>query len=1267
MNDVSIEISNDFRNVISTIKVIKRNGTTELFNLEKVFASISRACKNLCSKNEILSIIEILINEIKERNEISTLEISDRIERIMISKAISDPKWFEAAKRYELGKIYKDVYGKNIDIEFDSKDLKLTFSAIKVLENRYLLKDPKTGRFMETPQMLFRRVSRAVASQEYKYCIQQGNSEDLCKDRVKYWEEVFYELLSNQKFLPNSPTLMNAGTKLGILSACFVVPVRDSIVTPNGEGIYDAVRAQAIIFQQGGGTGFDFSELRPEGDVVSTTGGVASGPLSFMKMFDVNTEVIKQGGRRRGANMGVLHVWHADIEKFIDAKSGQLKDVNLQNFNISVGAYDYFIEAVINGGSVPLINPRKTNLRHDLGNDSRFYSIVRARHYLHEDWVQKVIIDELESKGGSVWLDETLLLTIDEAMVIAQEENAVVGYINAKKLFEKIVKNAWDSGDPGLLFIDTINRRHPIWYLGKINATNPCVSGDSRILTPGGWRTAREIYEEAVKQNANVVAIAVDGGVLGEGGKPIAYEVQLIVPVGKAPIYTSVHGKELHLFIAKVAKAWIWYVGKKPGLRIITREGYEVIVTPEHKFLTARGWKQAKYLEPGDRIAVARLHPEFIEKVLVGSIKIDEDVAFAFGWLVGNGTINEYYVAWHFSPQDAEALEQIKRAIIKLGANPDAHIYLNGNELILQFSKDTMVYKKMFALAGNLIMGRSERIPEIVWKFNSRSLASFLRGLFTASGTADMKAIKLTSTNLRLLRDVQILLTTLGIYSVVHKRSYEKTYEYIAADEKRHNYEYYELVINGYSSHIFAKIIGFESRRKMSEFSLEESEIDSTWATVERIEDVGLVEFYDFTVPNTHTYIAAGLMHHNCGEQPLLPWESCNLGSINLEKYVHIDNNGKPKIEWQKLAEDLKTVARFMDNIIDVARWPLQQLEEMVKKTRKIGVGVMGWHHMLIKLGIPYDSVDALYLAYYLAEWIEYNLALASIELARERGAFPVYDPDKYRPTWLTAQPLEELLATASIDTKPSKFVSELLSSRPSADWNIVEDLRRKYGIRNATLTSIAPTGTISIIGNASPSIEPIFAVVFERHVTVGRFIEVDTLFLEYLRKYELDSPELIEEIARRGSVSDIPYIPRTIKLLFKGALDIDPKWHVLHQAVWQQWVCAGVSKTVNLRFEATIDDVKNVYLLAWMLGCKGITVYRDKSKAQQVIYVGVKMSQQQIPKERMEKPQLEEKPIQDVGAQLISKQQTFTITKGKSITEAIEEAIAQGCPTCEY
>ncbi|MCC6055116.1 MAG: adenosylcobalamin-dependent ribonucleoside-diphosphate reductase [Desulfurococcaceae archaeon] len=854
---------------LAGIIVVKRSGAKEHFSIAKLARSIKTSCGSLCSDEEALAIANEVANELRNVENVYSNEIAERVERIMITKGIEDPKWFEVAKLYELGRIYKDVYGKGRKIDIDSRDLNLTFAAIKVLASRYLLKDPNTMRIAETPQMLFRRVARAVAQAELYYCQQAGKDPENCLSVVRYWEERFYELMSSLKFLPNSPTLMNAGTRLGILSACFVIPVRDSIVTPEGEGIYDAVRVQAIVFQQGGGTGFDFSELRPQGDIVASTGGVASGPLSFMKMFDVNTDIIKQGGKRRGANMGVLHVWHPDIEKFIDAKSGRLKDVNLQNFNISVGVYDYFMEAVLNSDKVPLVNPRKTNLRPDLGNDSKFYAMTRARHYLSDEWVQEVIVHELEARGGSVWLDESLIIAIDEALAIAEDRGAIVGYVDAKKLFEKIIRNAWDSGDPGLLFIDTINYRHPLWYLGKISATNPC------------------------------------------------------------------------------------------------------------------------------------------------------------------------------------------------------------------------------------------------------------------------------------------------------------------------------------------------------------------------------------------------------GEQPLLPWESCNLGSINLAKYVYMDSEGSPRIAWKQLAEDLKAVVRFMDNVIDIAKWPLPQLEQSAKRSRKIGVGVMGWAYMLIRLGIPYDSVDALYLAYYLAEWIEYNLALASIELAKERGVFPAYDPEKYRPTWTTAKSLEEILRKANIVLRPSEKVLKLLNERPPVDWNTVEKLRREVGLRNGALSSIAPTGTISIIAGTSSSIEPLFAVAFERHVSVGTFIEIDKLFLEHLRRYELDTPEIIKLIAERGSVVGIPYIPKTLKQLFKAAYDIEPKWHVLHQAVWQQWICAGVSKTVNMRFEASIDDVREVYILAWALGCKGVTVYRDKSKAQQVIYVGVKMSQE-IQQKEAEETRLA-KPARE------NAKKAFTVTQLGSISEAIENIAYSGCQVCEY
>ncbi len=831
MQEVAISLS------LNKIKVIKRNGKVEEFKLEKILSKLG-----LVPDEVIDGIVKDVTVNAKD-NAIDTKSIADIVERNLIENSLKYPELMNLAKRYVLARIYNHVYGKGKWKEFDERDLLFTYNALKVLEARYLLKDPNTLRYIETPQMMFRRVAKFLASVERNY----GKSEE----EVRKFEERFYEIMSNLKFVPNTPTLMNSATKLGILSACFVVPVRDSMTTPNNEGIYDALRAMAVIHQQGGGTGFDFSELRPKGDIVASTAGVASGPISFMRVFDVSTDVVKQGGKRRGANMGVMHVWHPDIEDFIKSKSGELKDTQLQNFNISVGVYDYFMKAIERGDSVPLVNPRKTKIP---GTEWEYY-IVKARNYIDEEWVQEEIIKELEEHNWSIWLDQSKIITVDEAMVIAEKEGAIVKWINAKKLFDEIVRGAWDSGDPGLLFIDTINRRHPTWYLGKINATNPC------------------------------------------------------------------------------------------------------------------------------------------------------------------------------------------------------------------------------------------------------------------------------------------------------------------------------------------------------------------------------------------------------GEEPLLPWESCNLGSINLEKFV-VERDGKAFIDWDGLAETVKYAVRFLDNVIDANRYPLKQIEEATKRTRKVGLGVMGFARMLIKLGIPYDSVDALYLSYQLAKFIYYHAFETSIELAKEKGSFPAYDPALYHDIWESAKPFDELLKIAKVEYKLSPYVKELTKEVDKLDFSKLKELRMKYGLRNATVVSVAPTGTISIIAGTSSSIEPLFALAFVRNVAVGKFIEIDPLFLEYLRKYELDEPEVIQKVAETGMIGDNAFMPRSLRRIFRTAHEVPPLYHVLHQACWQQWNDSGTSKTINLKTEEPVDTVADVYLLAWKLGIKGITVYRDKSKSQQVIYFGIK-------KEREE---LREKKISVVPSSLRLE---------KKFVE-VSETYAGGCKTCE-
>ncbi len=1186
-------------------KVIKRDGREEPFRLSKLRSSIRKALLAAgLSEADVYSLIDEVLNEVNEPS-VYTSTLADRVERLMVEKGVTDPRWFEAAKRFELAKIYNDVYGKGKWSEFHPRDLLLSFNALKVLEARYLLKDTETWRFRETPQMLFQRVARHIARVEENY----GKS----PKEIEEIEKKFYGLMSTLRFIPNSPTLMNAGTRLKILSACFVVPVRDSMTTPDGEGIMDAVRAQVLIHQSGGGTGFDFSELRPENDVVTSSGGLSSGPLSFMRLFDVATDVVKQGGKRRGANMGIMHVWHPDIEKFIISKTGKLKDTHLQNFNISVGFYNAFFEAVVKGERWPLINPRKTDLRGE--KDSRYYAIVRARHYMSDPWVQEIILRELDEKGGSVALDESLIVTVDEALAIAEEMGAITKWVDARELFEKIVQGAWDSGDPGFLNIDEINRRHPTWYLGKITATNPCVSGDTRILTPQGWKTAREVFEEA-KTRGVVKGVAVDEDLLGEGGEPVAYRTSLITTVGREEAYKSISNEGLELPVPRAVEAWVWHVGRKPGLRVRTREGYEITVTREHKFLTPEGWKEAKDLKPGDTIMVARLHPSFPS--YSGSADIDEDVAFALGWLISSGTITERYVAWYFNDSDKAAEERVRRGIEKLGGNPLSHTYaLSTWRRKIEYEDTTRVFRNIIGLIGDSLPEDGKKsLPEIAWKMSPRALAAFLRGLFTGGSYVDDEGtIRLVNLSPDLLRSIQILLTAFGIRSAIGEKRSEQQ------DEGN-----YELVVTGYSSRLFKELIGFESIEKLEKFSLARTEADSVWAIVEDVEDAGLVDFYDFTVPLYHNYIANGLVNHNCGEEPLLPWEACNLGSINLEKYV-VEKDGKKLIDWEGLARDVKLSIRFLDNVIDVNYPPLPQIRKANLRTRKVGLGVMGWARFLIKLGIPYDSADAIRLAWYVAEWIAWNAYMASVDLAIEKGAFPAWNPELYR--WLHEtlphENVEEYLRIVAEETgrkefleEPSGRVIELINSRPPVDWGLVKQRAMKHGLRNAALLSIAPTGSISIIAGASASIEPLFALAFLRKIAVGEFIEVDTLFLEELRKREMDEPEVFLQIAETGSVQHLKWIPRSLRRIYKTAHDIDPEWHLLHQAVWQAWIDAGTSKTINLRHDEPVETVRRIYLLAWKLGVKGTTVYRDRSKSQQVIYFGLKKEKEKKDEEEI-------------------------------------------------
>lgn len=1049
----------------------------------------------------------------------------------------------------------------------------LSFNALVVLKKRgYLL--PK-----ETPEQMFRRTAKLIASADKKYGATPAE--------LKKSEDDFFRAMSNLEYLSGS-VLLNSGRKHKQFSACYVLPLSDSL-----EDIYDQLRNAALILRTGGGIGIPLTNLRPRGSVVESTGGISSGAVSFLRLFNFSASTISEASARRPALMGVLRIDHPDIEEFIKAKEDPS---SLYHFNISVGSTNEFMEKVKAGkGKIHLFHPN----------------------------------DGLTEKD-----------------------------VNVMDLWNSIAEYAWSVGDPGMVFLDKMNKECPIPKLGKYETTNPCFIGSTRIVTPFGILRMDDLEkighqtEVAVDERSRLTADGIPANLSGAKMMPAS----------------------------AVRKTGI----QVPVMTLTTRCGFSVTATPDHRFLTANGYVELSELKTGDRLLIQSGEGVFnAEKLLPNHWQMEElssvltvtdnsqkqlvagrttaseripqrwskEVGEVLGWVVGDGwlTATGKRVGIVFGYNNQEAAKNIGSRLNEWFGGCESK-----RDRVIQFTYSASAYQFFSTLGVQPVRAGLKRVPESVWSAPRDGVIGFLRGLFGADGTfqwdkkRQYSSVRLASNSKLLLQDVQLLLLNLGIMGKIFLRrnaQWRMMPDSHGLPKKYWTQPQYELIIGAQHRNRFLSTVGFADKAKqrlgeeflgqMIEGAYEKPFID----IVESVVPAGQADVYDLSQPATSSFIANGFVVHNCGEQPLLPYESCNLGNVNLGKFIKNSENseysesqmikksdnqkartsGAPtlrrsdfsgsqsfpsvlkRIDWSRLEEVVRLGVHFQDNVIDLCEYPIQQLQKMAKTTRKIGLGVMGWADMLIKLGVRYDSEEALGLAEKIAKFIQETARGESISLGKKRGSFPAFKDS----VW-----------------KKKGFKT----------------------MRNSTVNTVAPTGTISIIAGCSSGIEPLFALAYRREniLDLGKtsLLEVNEEFSKAvgeisensensesrkIREVEnrktgtsgfpalrhsdySGSPSLqsfLKKVFESGSCQNIKEIPQEIKDVFRVSMEIPYQWHIRMQAAWQKYTDAAVSKTINLPNSATVGDIKNAYLLAYETGCKGITVYRDGCRGEQVLNAG--------------------------------------------------------------
>ncbi|MBO8128110.1 MAG: ribonucleoside reductase class II [Peptococcaceae bacterium] len=716
--------------------------------------------------------------------------------------------------------------------------------------------------------------------------------------------------------------------------------------------------------------------------------------------------------------------------------------------------------------------------------------------------------------------------------------------LKARDLWHMIVEAAHDCGDPGLIFLDRLRADNPV-PKNLLNATNPCFHPDTLIATDEGLERIEDLYLRCRNESFYV---ATDDRTLG-GVRVVNGRTYFIPGVTMRP--------------ARVIKT-----GRKKTIKVTLTNGQELKVTPNHRLLTTRGWVEAHKLKFGDQVLVQSGAGRFASRDEIGT-----DLGYMLGWLTGDGWLTkDDVIGMTFGPDDEHLIPFFQSIAAKHGGGW-RKAYRRDNGTWHLFWKRKSFVKRLKALGLRAVKAPEKRVPHAVFTAAEATVVAFLQGLFSADGTVNDRGpnhrdVRLSSTSKALLQDVQLLLLNLGIFSKIYPRtkSHQKPFTYRVVTGEKRTYTgsiYYELIINGDDLWVFAETIGFKLHKtkdeKLKTIARPSRKKTKFWSRVASVSPAEEVDVYDIIQPETRSLIANGIVAHNCGEQPLSPGESCLLGSISLEKMLRKSGDDYV-VDWDKLRSIVHLSVRFLDNVIDVAEYPLEFIEKATKATRKIGLGITGLHDMMIMKGLAYDSKEGRQFAGEVLRFIQQEAHRYSELLAEERGCFPEWEDSIFYP-----------------DTKR----------------------------RNATCITIAPTGSVTTMaGCEGYGIEPIFAVAYAKATDVAGTFEVfSPLFQEACRKYDVP-PEVMSEVATKGSCQGVEGIPDEIKRIFKGAQDIAPEDHILMQIELQKYVDNAISKTINLPNSATIYDVEQAYDMAYEGGLKGITVFRDGCK-EGVVTVG--------------------------------------------------------------